>query len=312
MSKSFKVLSIDGGGIRGIFPAIILNNIEQKFNIKLSECFDLIAGTSTGSIIAAAIACDIPLQEVIDLYKNEGDTIFEKRIGGFLGLFKSRYDNKTLKKFLDNRFKDRTLSDPCLKTRLLIPTTDISNGDVHVIKSKYLEEFTRDPDRLIKDAILASCSAPLYFNPTKLDNFLLADGGLWANNPSLVALTEAIGKIKKTREIESISFENTKLLSIGTGFGHKYYDLSNYKSDYWGFLSKWEKSKLIDTILNLQSINTNNVVNFMLPKDNLLRLNFESDNELSLDSVEIIPMLESKAAKIFTENSKNIKRLLDL
>lgn len=312
MSKKFKILSIDGGGIRGVFSAIILNKIEEKFNVRLNELFDLVAGTSTGSILASAIACDISLEEVIDLYKNEGKKIFSKRFSGTLGLFKSKYDNTELKSLLKDKFGNKTLSDSSLKTRLLIPTTDISNGDVHVIKSKYLDEFKRDPDRLIKDAVLASCSAPLYFNPTKLDNFLLADGGLWANNPSLVALTEAVGKIKKTTEIEQITFENVKLLSIGTGIGYKYYDLSKFESDSWGFLFDWERSKLIDTILNLQSINTHNVVSFMLPKNNYLRLNFESDRDLSLDSVKIIPFLESKAAKIFTANSDNIKKLLEL
>lgn len=311
MSKKFKILAIDGGGIRGIFSAIILNQIEEKFNIKLNELFDLVAGTSTGSILASAIACDIPLKEVIELYKNEGNEIFSRRFSVF-GLIRSKYNNAKLKTLLEEKFGNRTLVDYSLKTRLLIPATDISNGDVHVIKSKYLDEFKRDPDRLIKDAVLASCSAPLYFNPAKLDNFLLADGGLWANNPSLVALTEAVGKIKKTAEIEQITFENVKLLSIGTGIGYKYYDLSKSGSDLWGFLSNWERSKLIDTILNLQSINTHNVVNFMLPKNNYLRLNFESDIELSLDNVKIIPFLESKAMKIFTENSENIKRILEL
>lgn len=310
--KKFKILSIDGGGIRGIYSAIILKEIEDKFNIKLNKHFDLIAGTSTGSILAAAIATDIPLSEIINLYKNEGDKIFKLRMTGAMGLFKSRYDNSHLKKILAEKFKNKTLSDPSIKTRLLIPTTDISNGDVHVIKSYYIQEFKRDKDRKIQDAVLSSCSAPLYFNPNKLDKYLLADGGLWANNPSLVALTEGIGKIKTTEEIGDITLDNTHLLSIGTGIGHKYYDTKDSISDSWGFLKKWGNSKLVDTILNLQSINVHNTVNFMLPSDNYLRINFESDKNLSLDSVDIISELESKAARAFTHNSEKIKTLLGL
>jgi patatin-like phospholipase/acyl hydrolase len=202
IKKNFNILTIDGGGIRGIYSAIILKKIEKKFSIKLNEHFDLIAGTSTGSILASAIAYDIPLDEVIALYKNEGKNIFKSRRASIGGLLKSKYDNNHLKKILNEKFNEKTLSDDSIKTRLMIPTTDISNGDVHVIKSYYLKEFKRDKDRMIKDVILSSCSAPLYFNPNKLDEFLLADGGLWANNPSLVALTEGLGKIKEDQVID--------------------------------------------------------------------------------------------------------------
>lgn len=81
---------------------------------------------------------------------------------GAKGLFKSRYDNSHLKKTLAEKFENKTLSDPFIKTRLLIPTTDISNGEVHVTKSYYIKEFKRDKDRKIQDAVLSSCSAPLY------------------------------------------------------------------------------------------------------------------------------------------------------
>lgn len=310
--KKFKILSIDGGGIRGVYSAIILKEIEDKFNIKLHEHFDLIAGTSTGSILAASIALGIPLSEVIDLYKNEGDKIFKLRTIGIKGLFKSRYKNDHLKAILADRFKNKTLSDPSIKTRLLIPTTDISNGDVHIIKSYYIPEFKRDKDRKIRDVVLSSCSAPLYFNPNKLDKYLLADGGLWANNPSLVALTEGIGKIKSIEGVEKITLENTHLLSIGTGIGHKYYNTKDSNSDRWGFLTKWSNSKLVDTILNLQSINVHNTVKFMLAETNYLRINFESDTDLSLDSTEIISELEAKAARAFAHNSEKIKNLLEL
>ena len=313
MNKNkFKILSIDGGGIRGLYSAIILKKIEDKFSIKLNEHFDLIAGTSTGSILASAIAYDIPLDEVIKLYKDEGKNIFKKRKISMGGLLKSKYDNNKLKTLLDDKFKEMTLSDSSLRTKLIIPTTDISNGDVHVIKSYYIEDFLRDKDRKIKDVILSSCSAPLYFNSNKLDEFLLADGGLWANNPSLVALTEGIGKIKEFNDGVKISLDNTKLLSIGTGIGHKYYDMNNHEEDSWGFIRKWKTSQLVDTILNLQSINVHNTVNFLLSDNNYLRINFESDSELSLDNVDIIPKLEAKAASDFTKNTQFIANLLNI
>ncbi len=312
MSNNFKVLSIDGGGIRGIFSAIILKEIEDKFGIHIYDHFDLVAGTSTGSILAASVAIGLPLEEIINLYKNKAGDIFKLRQLGRGGLYKSKYDNKFLKELLFEKFGDTKLFDSNLKTNLLIPTTDISNGDVHIIKSYYLKEFKRDKDRKIADVVLASCSAPLYFNPIKIEKVLLADGGLWANNPSLLAITEGIGKIKSTDKIEKITFENTKLLSIGTGIGQQYYNAKDAEIDRWGFLSKWKTKKLIDTILNLQSINVDNTVKFLLPEENYLRINFQSDSNLSLDSIDIISALEAKASKYFADNSDSIRKLMEL
>ena len=87
------------------------------------------------------------------------------------------------------------------QTPLMITSADISTGGVHVFKSRYLgdlgEPYERDGDVLLREAILASCAAPTYFDPKAVGPYLLTDGGLWANNPSIIALTEAISKFKK-------------------------------------------------------------------------------------------------------------------
>ena len=181
--KTFKILSIDGGGIRGVYSAHILRRIEEEFKIKLHDCFDLIAGTSTGSIIAAAIACDISLDEIEKLYIEKGTLIFTKRKSMCVpckGLLNSTYDSKELKKILSNKFQDKKLKD--IDKRLIIPSTDIFNGKVFLAKSKYHRDFVRDNDINVADAVLGSCAAPVFFEPHHTDNYLLADGGLWANN----------------------------------------------------------------------------------------------------------------------------------
>lgn len=165
----FYILSIDGGGIRGIFPAHILKCIQNRFEIKLLDYFKMIAGTSTGSIIAAAIVCGVDLEKVVNLYKKHGNSIFLKNKSfvpkRFDSACQSRYDKNNLFSLLEDVFGNIKLGE--IPTPLLIPATDIGNGGVHVFKSGYSKEFVRDKDVILRDAVIASCSAPTYFDPTK-------------------------------------------------------------------------------------------------------------------------------------------------
>ena len=190
----FKILSIDGGGIRGIFPAHILKCIQERLDIDVYDYFDMFAGTSTGSIIAAGIACRKHPSEIVSLYENCGADIFSQPIRSYWpSILKqgmhSKYENTQLKNVLCKEFGNTVLGD--IEKPLLIPATDIGHGGVHVFKSAYSNEFTRDKSVPISQAVLASCSAPVFFNPTRVDNYLLADGGVWANNPALAAVIDA-------------------------------------------------------------------------------------------------------------------------
>jgi len=300
-----RILAIDGGGIRGVYAAYILKRIAEEFNTTFYKCFDLIVGTSTGAIIAAALATNYPIEKIVGLYEVNSKQIFKKQPGGFLGLLQSRYNNRYLKTLLGQTFGKKTMSD--VLTRLMIPATDIGNGQVFVFKSNYLEEFVRDKDIRIADAVLASCSAPTYFNPIVVREYLLADGGLWANNPSIAALVEATGKMKTP-------VEKVRLLSVGTGIGNRYY--SRKTVNRW-----WRKvgglfglslygTKLVEVILNLQSKSAQNMMGLLLDEVHYLRLNFESDKKLSLDRIDIIDDLKSRADQIFTYKAKTIERFL--
>ncbi|MDA8082816.1 MAG: CBASS cGAMP-activated phospholipase [Nitrospiraceae bacterium] len=307
--KSFRILSIDGGGFRGVYSAHLLNSIESKLNINLLDTFDLIAGTSTGSIIAAGIACSIPVSTILQLYKDHGRRIFCKRAHTRLpfisGLFASKYHNNALKEVLKNTFGDRTLGD--IRKPLIIPSTDIGNGCVHVFKSKYDEGFVRDPDVLVRDAVLASCSAPTYFDPYKLKEYLLVDGGLWANNPSLVAAIDARKRLK-------IDLDRLKILSVGTGTVKQYYPqkVSLWKRPCgWGFITRWGRGKLIDTLLYLQASAASNMVGLLLNADQIMNLNFETDVTFALDNTKMQNDLISKADREFTYKSDEIKAFLE-
>lgn len=295
-----RLLAIDGGGIRGIYASHVLERIQDEFELVFHRDFDLIAGTSTGSIIAAALAYDIPLAKVTKLYREQGAIIFNPRRWSLSGAIFPRYASDPLRDALKDVFQDATLSDA--KTRLIIPATDIGNGGVHVFKSNYDDGFVRDRKVKVVDAVLASCSAPSYFAPARVGPYQLSDGGLWANNPSLVAVTEALSRLGAERT-------QIKLLSVGTGVGKNYYPVSDNGAQ-WGFVTGWGMLKFISMLMNLQSATASNVVQLLLDKHQTVRINFESDLPLSLDDVSVIDDLISKADKDFTHNSAAIRSLL--
>ncbi len=294
---SFSILSVDGGGTRGIYAAQILAKVENALGLAVRDCFDLLAGTSTGSIITGAAAMGIPLTEVVGLFERESPRIFGKatfpaRISVF---WRSRYSSVSLGKVLQEYLPQVVLRD--VATPLMITSADIATGGVHVFKSRYLGDlrapYDRDGDVLLKDAILASCAAPTYFDPKLVGPYLLTDGGLWANNPSIIALTEAISKFKK--EVGEV-----RILSVGTGHTTTMYT----KRSSWGLLTGWRGNKLVSYTLGLQSQASTNMAKLILG-DRYLRLDPEIDN-WELDDIEHLGNLKALAERDFTYQSQAI------
>lgn len=296
-----RLLAIDGGGIRGVYAAHVLERIEAEFGTQYHTDFDLIAGTSTGSIIAASLAFGIPLSTVTKLYRERGAQIFAWRPLSFGGMIRPKYSTKPLRDALLDVFKGARMADA--KTRLVIPATDVGNGGVHVFKSSYDPAFVRDPNVMVVDAIVASCSAPLFFSPAAVNQYQLCDGGLWANNPALVAVTEAMTRLDVKREA-------INLLSVGTGIAREYYPPSSRKW-LWGFIAGWGMKKFISMLLNLQSVTAANVAKLLLSDEQLVRVNFESDLPLALDDPKVIDDLVSRADKDFTHASAKVRAWLE-
>ena len=308
MSSPFRILSIDGGGIRGVYPAHILRCIEERLQINLYESFDMIAGTSTGSIIAAGIATGVPAINIVEMYKKHGTGIFKKKRFYWPGkklrnmlqpMFGSVYDAQYLKCVLADVFQEKRFGE--IAKPLLLPCTDIGNGCVHVLKSGYSKEFTRDNNVLVKDAVLASCSAPTYFDPHKLDHYLLADGGLWANNPALAAVIDAQKRL-------SIAQADIRVLTLGTGHSKTMYGTDTSRK--WGLVTGWKHKEFISFILSLQSQSAMNYLNLQLRPEQILRIDFESDLPLPLDDVSKIDDLLTKADHDFTHNSEAIRKFI--
>ena len=308
MSKKFRILCLDGGGIRGLYSAQMLKRMKKDCNIDFYNDFDLIVGTSTGSILAGSIVKQIDIEKVIALYVNEGKNIFKKRWLSRIGLFASKYNPNPLKEQLKVIFENTTLGD--IEKPLLINATDIGNSTQFVFKTTFngqqdsngnTKELVRDKEILLSDAILASSSAPIFFPPHKIGNFLLADGGLWANSPVLVALAEA----KKIFKMEP---NDVIIVSIGTGVEENDYHIN---TKWWGFLTGWKREKLISMILNLQTKTNNSLLQFLMPKENILRLTYTSDKALPLDDVSQNENLLSKADKDFSDRHSEIQSFIN-
>lgn len=215
--KEFKVLSIDGGGIKGLYSAKILEQFEERFNCRIADYFDLICGTSTGGLIALALSLKIPVSEVSNLYYSRGKQIFKKRsnISSLLKqlFLSSKYNNKELEKALQEMFGNRTLADShCL---LCIPAFSLTDGRPFIFKYDHPEgDLRRDNQTKYVDVALATSAAPTYLPIISIKNYdhrQFTDGGVYANNPTLIGVTEAlryfVGKDKK--------FQQLMVMSIG-------------------------------------------------------------------------------------------------
>ncbi len=305
----FRILSLDGGGIRGIYTGYILKRIQEKFKINLREYFDLIGGTSTGAILAASIAIDYPIEEVVTLYKEKGENIFARNCG--TGYFRSKYTNKILSKELERIFSKITFEELYNKNNvnLILFATDIINGVPFVFKTPYQERFVRDNKILLKDALLASTAAPFYFKPYELNvngtKYLLADGGLWCNNPSICLIAEAKKYFNK-------SLNEIKVLSIGTIDSKNYFSFENKWLRTLGGLIFW-REKIVDIPLSLQSHNSFQCVDFLMDKDSFLRINSETEKVMDLDNTKkgYIENLLTIADKDFTYNFDRIKNFFE-
>lgn len=297
---TFRILSIDGGGIRGVFPAHILQCVEERLGVNLYDTFDMIAGTSTGSIIAAAVACKVPTCDIVALYRERAEEIFPLvRARSFLASWvrpvcRPKHEIDDLRAVLADVFEDTLLGE--IQKPLLLPSTDVGSGDVHVLKSHYSPAFTRDVRVPVKEAVLASCAAPVYFEPVKVDNYLLADGGVWANNPTLAAIIDARYRL-------GVALDDIRVLSLGTGSSATAYGTA---ARAWGLLTGWRSIRFIDFLLSLQARSTHNYVRLMLAQDQLVRLNFETDLPLPLDDHSLVEDLISRADKVFTYASADL------
>jgi len=246
MGKLTRILSIDGGGIRGILPGQVLIHLEEKLqeksgnkNGRIADYFDLIAGTSTGGILTCLYLAPengkpkFSAREAVDLYLKRGGDIFDisllQKVRSMAGLIDERYDAKPLEAALSDYLSDLKLSDllkPCLITAYNIEKRKAEFMTQHDAKQ------TPEKDYYIRDVARATSAAPTYFETARIESMgkaglPLVDGGVFANNPALCAYAEARTKME-TRP----TAKDMVILSLGTGFMKKQYPYDKAKD--WG------------------------------------------------------------------------------
>jgi uncharacterized protein len=187
-----RILSIDGGGIKGAYAASVLASIENGSTHSIGRYFDLIVGTSTGGIIALGLGAGLRAADIVEFYREHGPRIFAgsriTRLLRQLGI--AKYDNVELRKALESTLEGRTIADS--RVRLVIPSASLESGRIHLYKTPHHSRLTTDRMKSMVEAALATAAAPAYFPVTRATSGLpLVDGGLFANNPMGIAATEA-------------------------------------------------------------------------------------------------------------------------
>ena len=269
MNKKIRILSLDGGGIRGIISCVILKYIEEQLqkldnpNAKIGDYFDLIAGSSTGGLITALLLypdgnkqAKFSVEEALNLYAKKGEDIFNVPFFQYLlnpfGLLKEKISDHNIEKQLEEVFGNLELKDltkPCL-----ITSYDITSRRAMLFTSHNADQPIKN--FYVKDVCRATSAAPTYFEPAQINSFYdqqftLIDGGVYANNPALCAYAEA-RKINFSTILNDInkpdfpSINDMIIVSIGTGTVLKPYYFDDF--DNAGKL-KWI-SPLIDILLS--------------------------------------------------------------
>lgn len=268
--RPFRILSIDGGGIKGVFPAGLLARAEREFlgGAPAGEYFDLIAGSSTGGIIAAALGIGISAQEILTNYLSHGASVFPSASGplakakraysNIRGLWRYRYEREPLQKQLDELFGERTLAHSA--RRLCIPAFDGSYNEVHVFKTPHHPDFRLDWKERLVDVALATAAAPTYFSVYRHQGRQFADGGIWANNPILVGLVDALA-------CHRLSRRSVHILSLGCGDG----DLPfSQGQQFRGGLWHWRN--VVEAAIRLQGQNAEGLARALVGSDQVVRV----------------------------------------
>ncbi len=346
--KKFKILSIDGGGIKGIFPARLLALIEDELKnkddgrSKIYQRFDLITGTSTGGVIALALSLGINAKEIYGLYINNSKRIFGKKRYCLGQIFNSSHKNYYLEILIRNTFKAINsgidpLIDDC-KTNVCIPIYDLEKGKPSVVKSRHHLSFQRDYHIPAYQVALATSAAPTYFDPytvtykdssDRTQNFSnKVDGGVMVNNPTLVGLIEAIKAF-------SVDISDLEILSIGTGY-RRFIEKANQKDKSWftsiiGNNKKWglyywmlknNRKRLMELFMQSQSQLVENYMNLLhigIDESEVSNPNFVYDRiDVQLDKSSNIKMDEFDKTKLknfaelasikFKENRKSLMK----
>ena len=279
-----RVLAIDGGGIRGLIPALVLAELERRAGRRTFELFDLIAGTSTGGILACALCAPdaLPATELVKLYEEEGPKIFDRslfqRIQSADGLLDEKYDDAALDSALERFLGEKRLAES--RPDLIVPAYDTALPGPFFFKTSKARE-SAESDFPLSVVARATSAAPTYFEPLAVGERSLVDGGVFAANPAMCGLAEVLNTVPPSEVV---------LLSLGTGERTHRRPFDEIKD--WG-LASWARP-ILDVVFDGASDAVNYQLDRVLGPERYWRLQVE----LTLASDDLDDATEGNLAKL--------------
>lgn len=306
--KPFRILSLDGGGIRGLFGASYLAEIERRYlkGASIGGYFDMVAGTSTGGIIALGLATGMSASEVSKIYAERGEFIFPppKRLTGWWRFIKSirapKHRSEGLKDELLRVFNQKVLNDTMCRT--VVPCYEAEHGEPFIYKTPHHPIYQRDRHASIVDIALHTAAAPSYLAAVENHGYKMVDGGIWANNPVMLAVVDVLANY-------DIAPDNIRILSIGTGdetvrLAERH--LTGGLFD-WGFSLK--APLLFRMAASAQSKNVIGQAGLLVGRPNLVRVDLgEKEQQIALDDVKLAKAELPNAARSHAESSGRLVR----
>ena len=299
-----RVLAIDGGGIRGLIPAIVLTELERRAGRRIFELFDLIAGTSTGGILACALCAPEPLpaSEVVKLYEEEGPDIFSRslfqRIRSAEGLLDEKYDDAALDRALERFLGHKRLSES--RPDLVVPVYDTAAPGPYFFKTSKARDDTAEHDFPLSVVARATSAAPTYFEPVEAGGRSMVDGGVFAANPAMCGLAEVLG---------TAAPRDVVLLSLGTGQRTHKREFDEIKD--WG-LAKWARP-ILDVVFDGASDTVDFQLESVLGRERYLRLQVEltlASDDLDDASEDNLARLRGHAEDLIRDSSAELDAML--
>jgi uncharacterized protein len=280
-----RVLAIDGGGIRGLIPALVLTEMERRSGRRIFEMFDLIAGTSTGGILACALCAPDPLpaSELVALYEDEGPKIFDRslfqRIKSAEGLLDEKYDDGALDRALERFLGQKLLSEA--RPDLIVPAYDTALPGPYFFKTSKARANSDEDDFPLSVVARATSAAPTYFEPLEVGERALVDGGVFAVNPAMSAFAEVLREGGAGEVV---------LLSLGTGQRTRKRSFDEIKD--WG-VARWARP-ILDVVFDGVSDAVDYQLDHVLSGERYWRL----QTELTLASDDLDDASEDNLAKL--------------
>ena len=275
----FQVLSLDGGGVRGIFTAGVLAGIEEDIGHPVLDHFDLVVGTSAGGITALALGAGMSPREIVDFYVREAPNIFPgpARWRRIRQVLVAKYSQSGLERALRRAFGHKLLGDSSVP--LVVPAYNLGENDVYIFKTPHHLRLKRDWKVPMWAVAMATSAAPTFFPAFTLPGagVRLVDGGVWANNPAMVGVVEAVSMFEQR-------LADIRVLSLGTTSSPR---ARPRRLDNGGLLRWVRGPNVVDVLLNGQGAGAFAQVQHLIGREDAHRLNPQLlDGTIALDAAD--------------------------